>query len=114
MRKLTCLCGLALSLTVTCAFAQSNSMTSGRPSAVLTPDQCAQVWAKAVPSGDFLTEANAAPYIVNFKQLQASRWTRPGWKDFQERVQSGLRYSANPPRAVSTIPANRRRFSKLS
>ena len=35
---------------------------------VLTPDQCAQVWAKAVPSGDFLTEANAAPYIVNFKQ----------------------------------------------
>ena len=68
MRKLTCLYGLALSLTVTCAFAQSNSMTSGRPSAVLTPDQCAQVWAKAVPSGDFLTEANAAPYIVNFKQ----------------------------------------------
>ena len=69
MRKLTCLCGgLALSLTVTCAFAQSNSMTSGRPSAVLTPDQCAQVWAKAVPSGDFLTEAIAAPYIVNFKQ----------------------------------------------
>ena len=43
-------------------------MTSGRPSATLNPEQCAQVWSKAVPSGEYLSEANAAPYIVNFKQ----------------------------------------------
>ena len=34
----------------------------------LNPEQCAQVWSKAVPSGEYLAEANAAPYIVNFKQ----------------------------------------------
>jgi hypothetical protein len=58
---------------------------------VLTPDQCAQVWAKAVPSGDFLTEANAAPYIVNFKQADGP--DQDG-KIFQERVQSGVRQRA--------------------
>jgi len=42
-------------------------MTSGRPSATLNPEQCAQVWSKAVPSGEYLSEANAAPYI-KFKQ----------------------------------------------
>ena len=59
---------LILPLTATAAFAQANTMTSGRPSATLNPEQCAQVWSKAVPSGEYLAEANAAPYIVNFKQ----------------------------------------------
>jgi hypothetical protein len=44
-----------------------NTMTSGRPSAALTPEQCQQVWKKAVPSGEFLLEADATPFIVNFK-----------------------------------------------
>ena len=44
-------------------------MTAGRPSAVLTPDQRNAVWSKAVPSGDTLAQANAAPYIVNFAQV---------------------------------------------
>jgi hypothetical protein len=91
MRKLTCLCGLALSLTVTCAFAQSNSMTSGRPSAVLTPDQCAQVWAKGCALGRF---SHRGKCRAVHHQLQASRWTGPGWKDLQERVRSGLRQRA--------------------
>lgn len=43
-------------------------MTSRRPSAALNPEQCAQVWSKAVPPDDYLEEANAAPFIVNFKQ----------------------------------------------
>ena len=68
MLKAPLLCCLALPLTVTCAFAQANTMTSGRPSAALTPEQCEQRWKEAVPSGEFLVEANAAPFIVNFKQ----------------------------------------------
>jgi hypothetical protein len=47
-------------------------MTAGRPSAVLTPDQCNAVWSKAVPSGDKLAQANAAPYIVNFAQVDTN------------------------------------------
>ena len=43
-------------------------MSSGRPSAVLTA-QCQEVWKKAVPSGDTLAQADAAPYIVNFTQV---------------------------------------------
>jgi hypothetical protein len=68
MFKVSLISLLFLPLTVTVAFAQANTMTSGRPSATLNPEQCAQVWSKAVPSGEYLSEANAAPYIVNFKQ----------------------------------------------
>ena len=59
---------LISALAMSSALAQANTMTSGRPSATLNPEQCAQVWSKAVPSGDYLEEANAAPFIVNFKQ----------------------------------------------
>ena len=69
MTKLVALAGLALVLTVGYATAQQNTMTAGRPSAVLTPDQRNAVWSKAVPSGDTLAQANAAPYIVNFAQV---------------------------------------------
>jgi len=47
-------------------------MSAGRPSAVLTPDQCNAIWSKAVPSGDTLAQANAAPYIVNFSQVDTN------------------------------------------
>jgi hypothetical protein len=59
-------------LSITGALAQKNTMTSGRPSAALTPEQCQEVWKKAVPSGEFLAEKDAAPYIVNFKQADGS------------------------------------------
>jgi hypothetical protein len=42
-------------------------MTSGRPSAVLTKQQCKAVWKAAVPHGRYLDKANARPFIVNFK-----------------------------------------------
>ena len=42
-------------------------MTSGRPSAVLTREQCKAVWKTAVPSGGHLYGQNADRYIVNFK-----------------------------------------------
>ena len=68
MFKVPLLCCLVLPLTVTCVFAgQGNTMSSGRPSATLNAEQCQQVWNTAVPSGEYLLEANAAPFIVNFK-----------------------------------------------
>ena len=68
MVKTTIVSLLISALAISSVFAQANTMTSGRPSATLNAEQCAQVWSKAVPSGEYLTEANAAPYIVNFKQ----------------------------------------------
>jgi len=72
MTKLATLTGLALILTVSYATAQQNTMTAGRPSAVLTPDQRNAAWSKAVPSGDTLAQ-DAAPYIVNFAQVSTRR-----------------------------------------
>ena len=69
MTKLAALTSLALLLTAGYAAAQQNTMTAGRPSAVLTPDQCNAIWSKAVPTGDTLAQADAAPYIVNFAQV---------------------------------------------
>ncbi len=68
MIKFAALTSAALLLTVGFASAQ-NTMTSGRPSAVLTPDQCDEVWSKAVTKGDTPAQADAAPEIVNFAQV---------------------------------------------
>jgi hypothetical protein len=48
-------------------YASAATMTSGRPSAVLTRAQCKAVWKVAVPSGHYLYRQNAHPFIVNFK-----------------------------------------------
>jgi hypothetical protein len=68
MIKLATLTSLALLLTAGYASAQS-ATTSSPPSAVLTPDQCNEVWSKAVTKGDTLAQANVAPGIVNFAQV---------------------------------------------
>lgn len=47
-------------------YASAASMTSGRPSAVLTRAQCKDVWKRAVPEGHYLHKAQAAPFIVNW------------------------------------------------
>ncbi len=47
--------------------AMAGTMTSGRPSAILSKSQCRAVWKQAVPHGRYLARADAAPYIVNFK-----------------------------------------------
>jgi hypothetical protein len=63
----------ALALVIGCAvvigagYASAATMSSGRPSAVLTKKQCKTVWKAAVPSGKYLDWNNAAPFIVNFK-----------------------------------------------
>jgi hypothetical protein len=47
-------------------YASAATMTSGRPSAVLTKEQCKTVWDAAVLSGRYLHRQDAAPFIVNF------------------------------------------------
>jgi hypothetical protein len=46
-----------------------NTMTSGRPPIVLRPDQCNEVWGKAVTKSHTPAQAEAAPEIVNFAQV---------------------------------------------
>ena len=46
-----------------------NTMTPGGPPIVLTPDQCNEVWSKAVTRGDTAAQADAAPDIVSFAQV---------------------------------------------
>jgi hypothetical protein len=53
----------SLALLATAGFALAQTMTS------LTPDQCNEVWSKAVTSGDSLAQADAAADIVNFAQV---------------------------------------------
>ena len=73
MSKIALLTGLALMLGTSFALAGGgqNTMSSGRPSAVLTTERCSELWKMAVPEGDMLPEANAGPFIVNFVQVDA-------------------------------------------
>ena len=76
MLKFANLTSMALLLSAGYALAGASTMESGRPSAVLTPEQCQQVWGKAVPQGDSLAPADAAPFIVNFQQADADKDNR--------------------------------------
>jgi hypothetical protein len=75
MIKLATWTSLALLLTAGFASAQ-NAMTSGPPSTVLTPDQCNEIWNKAVTKGDTPDTVNVAqvaegdtPDIASFAQV---------------------------------------------
>jgi len=81
---------VVLPLTATCVLAQTNSMTSGRPSAVLNPEQCEAIWNNAVPSGDLLAESAAAPFIVNFKQVDKDGSGDISKAEFQDACAKGL------------------------
>src|SRR5215471_5512545 len=74
MLKLVTLTSLTLLLTSACALAQatSNTMTSGRPSAVLDDAQCQTVWKMASPNGATISGDQAVPYIVNFQMVDVN------------------------------------------
>ena len=57
---------MSFALVFATGYAYAATTTSGRPSAVLSKEQCRMVWHAAVPSGRYLDQANAAPFIVNF------------------------------------------------
>jgi hypothetical protein len=68
--RLATLTSAALLLSAGCALAQgTNTMTSGRPSAVLNDDQCQTVWKMASPDGATISQDQAVPFIVNFQMV---------------------------------------------
>ena len=79
-----------LPLTATCLLAQSNTMTSGRPSATLNPEQCAAIWKNAVPSGDLMAQSAAAPFIVNFTQVDKDGSGDISKSEFEDACAKGL------------------------
>lgn len=90
MSKVLPLTVMTLLVTGTYAFAGASQMESGRPSAVLTPEQCQQVWGKAVPAGDSLAAANAAPFIANFQQADADQDGKLSKSEFETACTKGL------------------------
>jgi hypothetical protein len=68
--KLAILTSVAVVFSAGIAFAQgANTMTSGRPSAVLNDTQCQAVWTMASPNGAAISKDQAVPYIVNFTMV---------------------------------------------
>jgi hypothetical protein len=65
MTKLATLTSLTLLLTAELVSAQT-AMTSSSPSAVLTSDQCNEVWTKAVTKSETPAQADTSPDVVNF------------------------------------------------
>jgi len=89
MRTLVILASLAMLLGE--GYASAQTMTSGRPSAVLNKQQCKSVWKTVVPSGRYLDRADAGPYIVNFALAdgpdQDGRISR---REFRKACKKGL------------------------
>ncbi len=72
-------------------YASAATMTSGRPSAVLTKQQCKTVWNAAVPSGRYLDRQNAAPFIVNFTLADGpDQDGRISKREFKKACKKGL------------------------
>jgi len=69
--RLAILTSVTLLFGASCAVAQgtSNTMTSGRPSAVLDDATCQTIWQMASPNGATISQDQAVPYIVNFKMV---------------------------------------------
>ena len=56
-----------MSFAMLLATGYASAATSGRPSAVLTKQQCKTVWKAAAPDGRYLNRQTAGRFVVNFK-----------------------------------------------
>jgi EF hand len=63
---------------------------SGRPSAVLDDAKCTSVWSMTERDGDTLSEGKAAPFIVNFKMVDADNDGKITEAEFKEGCKKGL------------------------
>jgi hypothetical protein len=89
MKTLAILAGMAVLLFT--GYASAATMTSGRPSAVLTRDLCMAVWHMAVPTGRYLYRQNAGPYIVNFALADGpDQDGRISKREFKKACRKGL------------------------
>jgi hypothetical protein len=88
---------VALLLGASSALAQgANTMTSGRPSAVLNDEQCQAVWKMASPDGATISENQAVPFIVNFKLVDGDGDGKISADEFKAACGKGLVKSTNP------------------
>jgi len=95
--RLATLASVALLLSASSAFAQgANTMTSGRPSAVLNDTQCQAVWKMASPDGATISENQAVPFIVNFKLVDGDGDGKISADEFKAGCGKGLVKSTNP------------------
>jgi hypothetical protein len=63
---------------------------SGRPGAVLDDAKCTSVWSMTERDGDTLSEGKAAPFIVNFKMVDADNDGKITEAEFKEGCKKGL------------------------
>jgi hypothetical protein len=102
MRVATLTC-VALLLSAGCALAQEtpnqmtpNTMTSGRPSAVLDDAQCQAVWKMASPNGATISRDQAVPYIINFEMVDGDGDGTITADEFKAGCGKGMVKSATP------------------
>ena len=97
--KLATLTSMALLLSAGCALAQAtpNSMSAGRPSAVLSPDQCKAVWTMASPDGATLSKDKAVPYVVNFTMVDADGDGKISADEFMAACGKGMIQASKAP-----------------
>ena len=96
--RLATLTSAALLLSAGCALAQgtANTMTSGRPSAVLDDAQCQTVWAMASPNGATISKDQAVPFIVNFQMVDVDGDGNITADEFKTACGKGLVKSTKP------------------
>jgi hypothetical protein len=63
---------------------------SGRPGAVLDDAKCEAVWTKTEREGDTLSEGKAAPFIVNFKMVDANNDGKITQDEFKDGCKKGF------------------------
>ena len=96
--KLVTLTSLALLLSASCVLAQGtpNTMTSGRPSAVLDDATCQTIWQMASPNGATISQDQAVPYIVNFKMVDVDGDGKISADEFKAACNKGLVKNPKP------------------
>jgi EF hand len=94
--KIATYTAVALLVSVGYAFAaDTNSGTSGRPSAVLTDKQCQDAWIKAKGSNDALISPKEGKGIlINFQQADTNRDGKVTEDEFKNACKVGLVHSA--------------------
>ena len=63
---------------------------SGRPGAMLDDAKCASVWNLTERDGDTLSEGKAAPFVVNFKLVDANADGKISEAEFKDGCKKGL------------------------
>ena len=96
--RLATLTSVALLLSGGFAIAQgTNTMTSGRPSAVLNDAQCQAVWKMASPNGATISQDQAVPYIVNFQMVDGDGDGKITADEFKAGCGKGMVKSTTKP-----------------